>query len=88
MRESPLGVQRAVDRIDDDAHARVAVVHLTALLGDRDEAPARPMEPVELGKHEVLGRRVDEECSVAALTAAAGLLGALARGRARDEHRA
>ena len=37
-----LGVQRAVDRVDHDAHGRVAEVDLAALLGDRGEARARP----------------------------------------------
>ena len=42
--EAALGVQRAVDRVDDDEQARVAEVDDAALLGDRREARAVVVE--------------------------------------------
>ncbi len=65
-RQPPLGVDRAVDRVDDDPGGGrpVAQAHLPALLRDRDE---RDAERLQLGEHGVLGRLVDRERRVAAL---------------------
>ena len=41
VRESALGVQRAVDRVDHDQHVAAAEVDVAALLGDRVKAVAR-----------------------------------------------
>ncbi len=73
MRDPALGVQRAVDRIDDHAHAVVAVVDLAALLGADRELVALVAERVELVEHELLGGVVDLERAVAAAAAGAGL---------------
>ena len=88
VRQSPLGVQRAVDRVDDDEHAGVAEVDEPALLGDGGEARAVAVEAVELGEDGVLGGGVDDEREVAALAALAGLDDALRARRMVAEHRA
>ena len=67
--EPALGVQRAVDRVDHDAHAAAAVVDLAALLADRGEAVPARVQRVELREDGVLGGGVDHQRAVAALAA-------------------
>ena len=70
VRQPALGVQRAVDRVDDDEHVRRRRSRprprssLTAV----NRAPSR-VQRVELGEDDVLGRRVDHQRAVAALAA-------------------
>ena len=66
MRQPALGVQRAVDRVDDDEHAGVAEVDQPALLGHRGEARAVVVQALELVEDAVLGLGVDDERAVAA----------------------
>ena len=86
MGQAALGVQRAVDRVDDHAHRLAAEAHLAALLGDRGEAMALVVKALELGEHRVLRGAVDDQRLVAAL-AATRLTRALARGRIGVQHR-
>ena len=55
--DAALGVQRAVDRVDDHAHAGVAVVDLAALLGHARGTGSPRRAGVELVEHELLGGR-------------------------------
>ena len=86
VRQAALGVQRAVDRVDDDVDVVAAEVDDAALLADRAEARARVVQPLELGEDAVLGLLVDDERAVAALAALAGLLDALAARRVVAQH--
>ena len=86
MGEAALGVERAVDRVNDDADARVAVVDLPALLGERDEAEAVRAQAIKLGEHDRLGGRIDDERAVAAAASRAGFLGSLRDARPGREH--
>ena len=85
--EAALGVDRAVDRVDDHDHAGVAVVDLPALLADRGEARAVGVQAVELGEHGALGVGVDLQRAVAAAADVAGLEHALGGRRARAQDR-
>ncbi len=86
VRDSPFGVERTVDRVDDHADARIAEVDLAALLGHRDEVESLSMDPLELCQHERLGRAIDHERAVASFAARAGLHGTLGRGRCSGQH--
>ena len=86
MGDAPLGVERAVDRVDDHPHAVVAVVDLASLLGQGEEAKALVAQAVELGEHEVLGRVVDDQRAVPAAAPGAGLLGPFGRARGGGQH--
>ena len=67
MREAALGVQRAVDRVDDDEHAGIAEVDDAALLGDEREARAvRRAGARSCVDDEVLGELIEHQRAVAA----------------------
>ena len=85
VRHAALGVQRAVERVDDDARVAAAVLDDAALLADRGEARALGMQRVELREDGVLGLAVDDERLVAALAGVAGLDDALAARRMLGE---
>jgi hypothetical protein len=65
VRQAALGVERAVDRVNDHRHAGVAVVDLAELLGDQLEAVSFGFERIELGHDDQLSGAVDDERAVA-----------------------
>ncbi len=71
-------VERAVDRVDDDAQGRLRIAKgdLPAFLGDGDEVDTRGVSGLELGEDDVLCLAVDHEAVVPAL-ADARVFGAL-----------
>jgi len=84
--EAALGVERAVDRVDDDGDRRIAVVDDPALLGEDREARALRVQGVHLREHGTLGGGVDLQRAVAALPALAGLHDALGDRGVVGEH--
>src|SRR3954452_16695396 len=88
VRQPALRVDRAVDRVDDHERLRATERDRAALLADRREAQALVVELGELCEHGLLGRGVDEQRAVAALTAGADLAHPLRGARAVFEDRA
>src|SRR4051794_33241058 len=88
VRQAALRVDRAVDRVDDHERLRAAELDRAALLADRREAQALLVELRELCEHGLLGRGVDEQRAVAALTAGADLAHPLRGARTVLEDRA
>ncbi len=88
VRQAALGVQRAVERVDDHPHAVVAEADPPALLRERGEPRTCVVQAVELGEHRVLGLLVDDQRAVAAAAHAAGLEHALLGRRGVGEHAA
>lgn len=62
------GVERPVDRVDDDGEPSVSEDDLPAFLADRDKRMTFQREPVEFRKDTVLGRRINCERAIATLT--------------------
>ena len=73
VRGRALGVQRAVDRVDDHPHVIGSEVDLTALLGHRAEPVTLLGELGQLRKHDVFGGGVEQQRAVAAAAAGARL---------------
>jgi hypothetical protein len=87
-RQAPLGVQRAVDRVDDDhPGALAAEAALAQLLGDEPEVDAARMQLLQPRDDDGLGVAVDHCRVVAALALAHDRLAHVAR-RERGEGRA
>src|SRR4051812_48470985 len=82
VRQSALGVDRAVDRVDDHERVRATELDRAALLAHRREAQALVVELRELREHGLLGRGVDEQRAVAALAEGADLAHPLRGARA------
>src|SRR5579875_3581858 len=86
MRDTALGVQRAVDGVDDHAHEIVTVVDLSPLLREGGEAEALSAQRVELVEDEILGRMVDDQRAIAAAASTPGLPRPFCGARRVGEH--
>ena len=72
-RQSTLGVERAVDRVDHDERLVAAEINSAAFLRQGGEARARVKEFLQLGKDDLLGLLIDQQGVVAAGADRAGL---------------